>query len=327
VSATPHLGIEEVLITIRPLDIFPLFDAPTQYTTYVRAIDAISGNFPNIGEIYGVNGLRVKKGEVFEIWERWNGDYWLGSINGWCGLVPIDSRTAPLVGSQVRAIWARTATNSDELSFEAGQIIGVVTQLSNWWIMGEYETPGVDGGSSQRHQGIVPFNFVESIPPEGLDDNICRISVHTSSGDPSTRWIRTPGLQVRAQWSYKAPKESDMDLKAGEIINVTRKWSDTWYYGYANERVGRFPAKYVTEDLNRVVYVRKRPPHSRFYVRARYDYTPAAEKRMTLIKNEIIEILWILSSNWYEGRSLDGKRKGSVPATFVREIRNGHGDW
>ncbi|KAG8772327.1 Vinexin [Serendipita sp. 405] len=118
-----------------------------------------------------------------------------------------------------------------------------------------------------------------------------------------------------------------MDLQAGEIVTVTRKWSDTWYYGYTNERVGRFPAKYVTDDLSRIVYVRKRPPYSRFYVRARYDYTPAAEKRMTLIKNEIIEILWILSGNWYEGRSLDGKRKGSVPVTFVREIRNGHDDW
>ncbi|KAG8811153.1 hypothetical protein FRC19_004071 [Serendipita sp. 401] len=231
----------------RPLDIFPLFDAPTRYTTYVRAIEAISGTFPGLGEIYGVNGLRIKKGEVFEIWERWNGGYWLGSINGWCGLVPIDSRTVPLVGSQVRAIWARTAINPDELSFEAGQIINVVTQVSNWWIIGSYETPGVDGEPSRCQQGLVPFNFVETVPPEGLEDNISRISVHTSSGDPATRWIRTPNLQVRAQWSYKAPKDSDMDLQAGEIVTVTRKWSDTWYYGYTNERVGRFPAKYVTD--------------------------------------------------------------------------------
>ncbi|KAG8829366.1 hypothetical protein FRC18_009371 [Serendipita sp. 400] len=65
-----------------------------------------------------------------------------------------------------------------------------------------------------------------------------------------------------------------------------------------------------------------RPPHHPYYVRVRWDYIAGAYNQMDLVPNETIEVIWVSPSpnGWWKGRSRDGKRRGFIPASYVRRM-------
>jgi len=57
---------------------------------------------------------------------------------------------------EARAIWDWTSEDPSDLSFEAGEIIEVITETnSDWWT----------GCSRSGRQGLFPSNYVEKLPP------------------------------------------------------------------------------------------------------------------------------------------------------------------
>lgn len=51
--------------------------------------------------------------------------------------------------------------------------------------------------------------------------------------------------QARALFRFKAEKESEMSIKAGDIVIVTDASDPEWWFGFANGASGFFPATYV----------------------------------------------------------------------------------
>lgn len=51
--------------------------------------------------------------------------------------------------------------------------------------------------------------------------------------------------QARARFRFKAQHESEMSLKAGDIVIVTDAGDSEWWFGFANGSSGFFPASYV----------------------------------------------------------------------------------
>tara|TARA_R110001592_G_scaffold32977_1_gene114891 strand:+ start:368 stop:526 length:159 start_codon:yes stop_codon:yes gene_type:complete len=48
-------------------------------------------------------------------------------------------------------------------------------------------------------------------------------------------------------YDYEKTEEEEMSLKSGEIIYVTKKDNDGWFYGYTDNNIGRFPQAFTDQ--------------------------------------------------------------------------------
>ncbi|KAG8826300.1 Sorbin and SH3 domain-containing protein 2 [Serendipita sp. 399] len=297
--------------------------APPKYTTWVRVLENVDDEMESASKDLGYSMLKLRMGDVIKVEQRINRtDYWLGSNGSDTGLFPLDERLAPVIHSQVRALYDYTPTDTEEIPFQCGQIMDVVTQQSNWWIWGSYDGTS-ESDETKRFSGVVPFNFVEPVPPDGEVDN------PEPSRDPSEakvkqypKWEEVPPFRVRVIWDYKAQSERELNLVADELVLVTQVWGNSWYQGWKEFRSGTFSVNYVTKDLSIPIRA-TRPPYHRYYVRAEYSYEATAPNEINIFYGEVIEVLWITLDGWWEGRSRDGKRRGLFPSNYTRKISDG----
>ncbi|KAG8813081.1 hypothetical protein FRC18_002686 [Serendipita sp. 400] len=189
----------------------------------------------------------------------------------------------------------------------------VVAVLSNWRVRVSFDS--ISSNGKQRFQGIVPLILMDPIPPEGMTDNP-KPESDPDAIDQFRRWKRVPEFSVRVLSDYKAQSEKEIDLVVNDIVVVTKVWAEVYYYGSKNGHFGGFSASHVSKDLS----MSTRPPYHRYYVRVMWDYLSGTHNQMNLVSNEIIEVMWINPSGWWEGRSRDGKRRGLFPANYVRRV-------
>ncbi|KAG8774690.1 Intersectin-2 [Serendipita sp. 411] len=292
-----------------------------KYTTWIRVLEDVDDDWDqSVAQEVVIPKLKLRAGDILKVEDRLNRtDLWVGSNGDDIGLFPIDSRLAPVVYSKVISLYEHTNDlDRDDIPFQAGQIMDVVTVPSNWWIWASYDWTSPTG-ETKRFSGTVPFNLTEPIPPEGMKDNP-KPEPDLGTMEKYPNWEDVPEFSVRALWNYKAQSEREIDLVSNEVIVVTKVWGDTWYYGSKNGRSGSFSSGYVSKDLSRPASTSIRPPYHRYYVRAQYDYNSTGRNQMNLVANEIIEVIWINSDGWWEGRSRDRKRRGLFPSNYVRKM-------
>lgn len=53
--------------------------------------------------------------------------------------------------------------------------------------------------------------------------------------------------RAKALWDFQPGAPTDLPLRAGQIIKVTRKVDPNWWEGEADGRIGIFPVQYVEE--------------------------------------------------------------------------------
>ncbi|KAG8844359.1 hypothetical protein FRC20_003572 [Serendipita sp. 405] len=278
-----------------------------KYTTWVRVLEDVDDWDQTVVESYGRPGLKLRAGDILKVEERLpQNDFWVGS-NG---------KDAPVVYSKVIGLYDNTADLEEgDVPFRAGQVMDVISMPSNWWVRVSFDDRISSKNGKQRLEGTVPFTLTEPVPPEGMSDNP-KPECDPDAIDKHPRWENVPEFDVRVLCTYKAQSEREVDLETNDIVVVTKVWASVWYYGSTNGRFGRVSTNHVSKNLT----MSTRPPYHRYYVRAMWDRTPGVPGQLDIILNEVIEVIWINSNGWWEGRSRDGKRQGLFPASYVRRV-------
>lgn len=59
--------------------------------------------------------------------------------------------------------------------------------------------------------------------------------------------LEIEGTMARVLWDFEPEKPTDLRLKAGDIIQITCRFSNGWWEGLSNGKLGDFPCNYVLE--------------------------------------------------------------------------------
>uniref|UniRef100_A0A673TVV9 CD2-associated protein n=1 Tax=Suricata suricatta TaxID=37032 RepID=A0A673TVV9_SURSU len=153
------------------------------------------------------------------------------------------------------------AIHDDELTIRVGEIIRNVKKLQEeGWLEGELN----------GRRGMFPDNFVKEIKrePESKDDNlpikrerhgnvaslVQRISTYGLPAGgiqphPQTKNIRkkTKKRQCKVLFEYLPQNEDELELKVGDIIDITEEVEEGWWSGTLNNKLGLFPSNFVKE--------------------------------------------------------------------------------
>ncbi|XP_070224522.1 SH3 domain-containing protein 21 [Bos mutus] len=228
------------------------------------------------------------------------------------------------------------AQKEDELSLAPGDVIRQVCKThARGWMRGEL------GGRC----GLFPESLVQEIP-ETL----------RSSGEaaPRPRCARRRGRSVKflgprrwckANFNYTPEQADELQLQAGEIVEVIKEIEDGWWLGKKNGQLGAFPSNFVelldsgppslgNPDIPSVILGPQRPPKlsSLTYdsppdylqtvsypetYRVLFDYHPEAPDELALRRGDEVKVLRKVTEDkgWWEGESQG--RRGLFPDNFV----------
>ncbi|XP_026512988.1 SH3 domain-containing protein 21 [Terrapene carolina triunguis] len=123
----------------------------------------------------------------------------------------------------------------DELQLKAGDIVQKVESgPEEGWLQGEL------AGKT----GLFPRQFVQEIPASLMADGGRRCP-------RSTRFAKKPPVQgqrwCKVNFSYTPEKADELQLKAGELVQILQEIEDGWWLGRKNGQVGAFPSNFVQE--------------------------------------------------------------------------------
>ncbi|XP_040087581.1 SH3 domain-containing protein 21 isoform X4 [Oryx dammah] len=227
------------------------------------------------------------------------------------------------------------AEKEDELSLAPGDVIRQVCKgPARGWMRGEL------GGRC----GLFPESLVQEIP-----ETLC-----CSREAPRPRCARRQGRSVKflgprrwckANFNYTPEQADELQLQAGEIVEVIKEIEDGWWLGKKNGQLGAFPSNFVelldsgppslgNPDIPSVILGPQRPPKlsSLTYdsppdylqtvsypetYRVLFDYHPEAPDELALRRGDEVKVLRKVTEDkgWWEGESQG--RRGLFPDNFV----------
>ncbi|XP_044801182.2 SH3 domain-containing protein 21 isoform X2 [Bubalus bubalis] len=154
-----------------------------------------------------------------------------------------------------------------------------------------------------------------------------------------------PRRWCKANFNYTPEQADELQLQAGEIVEVIKEIEDGWWLGKKNGQLGAFPSNFVelldsgppslgNPDIPSVILGPQRPPKlsSLTYdsppdylqtvsypetYRVLFDYHPEAPDELALRRGDEVKVLRKVTEDkgWWEGES-QGKR-GLFPDNFV----------
>uniref|UniRef100_A0A182VSJ4 Dynamin-associated protein n=1 Tax=Anopheles minimus TaxID=112268 RepID=A0A182VSJ4_9DIPT len=160
-----------------------------------------------------------------------------------------------------RAIYEFNARNSDEISFQPGDIVMVPLEQN--------AEPGWLAGEINGHTGWFPESFVEKVDS---NLNVVEAAPETIAySEPEAEYTTAPPepeLQPAndnteatcngdveyyvACYAYQSAEAGDLVFDAGETIAVSKKEGD-WWTGTIGNRTGIFPSNYVQKQEGEVM--------------------------------------------------------------------------
>lgn len=127
------------------------------------------------------------------------------------------------------------AEKEEELSLAPGDVIRQVCKgPARGWMRGEL------GGRC----GLFPESLVQEIPE----------TLRRSGEAPRPRCARRQGCSVKflgprkwckANFNYTPEQADELQLQAGEIVEVIKEIEDGWWLGKKNGQLGAFPSNFV----------------------------------------------------------------------------------
>ncbi|KAI9207023.1 uncharacterized protein BJ171DRAFT_495457 [Polychytrium aggregatum] len=241
---------------------------------------------------------------------------------------PRRSSVAKSVTTQVKAIYDYTASDAEEITFKAGDVIEVTRVTENhedaWWEGRVVRT---------QQRGNFPVVFTEgweavaaSGPTTGGSAKSLGIAKTASLSSSATSRATggKKGSRARVLFAYDATCEGELSLKVNDIVTVTNKstGSNEWWEGETSHGKGQFPAAYVEliddGDRDTVSSKSSKSTVTSFKVRALYDYAAAATGELTFKTGDVITVTDTSEKDWWSGE-LRGN-KGYLPQTYVQRI-------
>lgn len=222
------------------------------------------------------------------------------------------------------------SNSDDELTVKEGDVVKNVTKASEeGWLHGEL----------RGKKGIFPANFVQEVP--------VYLRGQSKMEPRSIRTTRKkPTRKCEVLFPYSPVNEDEMQLVAGETIEIVREIEDGWWMGVKNGKHGAFPSNFVKEifispkdvkynegkarpKLNDAVFnkeitqrasVRNKAKKSMECCKVMFDYKAKTEDELELKKGDVVKILnkETADEGWWEGE-LNG-RCGFFPDNFVMVI-------
>ncbi|XP_031596537.1 SH3 domain-containing protein 21 [Oreochromis aureus] len=221
------------------------------------------------------------------------------------------------------------SNSDDELTVREGDVVKNVTKASEeGWLQGEL----------RGKKGIFPANFVQEVPVYLRGE---------SKREP--RSIRTtrkkPTRKCEVLFPYSPVNEDEMELVAGDTIEIISEIEDGWWMGVKNGKVGAFPSNFVKEifispkdvkynegkarpkldavfnkEITQRASVRNKAKKSMECCKVMFDYKAKTEDELELKKGDVVKILnkETADEGWWEGE-LNG-RCGFFPDNFVMVI-------
>lgn len=153
------------------------------------------------------------------------------------------------------------AVHDDELTIRVGEIIRNVKKLQEeGWLEGELH----------GRRGVFPDNFVKEVKreTESKDDNlpikrerhgnvaslVQRMSTYGLPAGgiqphPPTKNLKkkTKKRQCKVLFDYLPQNEDELELKVGDIIDISEEVEEGWWSGTLNNKLGLFPSNFVKE--------------------------------------------------------------------------------
>ncbi|XP_076257673.1 CIN85 and CD2AP related isoform X1 [Rhynchophorus ferrugineus] len=202
-----------------------------------------------------------------------------------------------------------SANEPDELTIKKGDIIkDVIKKPGGWW-----------EGTLNDKKGVFPDNFVKVIEKDHV----------VLRNKKDSHRIR----QCQVIFSYAQDHEDELNLKVGDIINITGEEEEGWWRGILNGKEGVFPSNFVEEitpspnkpkPTNRDDILRladdapalPAKPVKQLY-EAQFAYFAVNDDELTLKEGDIIKLLSKDGQDpgWWRGE-LNGKI-GVFPDNFV----------
>ncbi|CAN9507617.1 unnamed protein product [Ophioblennius macclurei] len=161
------------------------------------------------------------------------------------------------------------ALHDDELTLRLGDVIKNVRY---------YEEDGWMEGDLNGKRGLFPDNFVKEVKKESKEVKEVKSETKEESAHPqrrekssgnvanlvqrmSTIGIPTGGFhphppaaskkpkkrQCKAQFDYQPVNDDELELKVGDIIDITEEVEEGWWSGCSNGKSGLFPSNFVKE--------------------------------------------------------------------------------
>ncbi|XP_044524715.1 SH3 domain-containing protein 21 [Gracilinanus agilis] len=238
----------------------------------------------------------------------------------------------PLDAMEVLVLEDYQALREDELTLTAGDVLRDVRLGSaDGWLLGELA----------GRRGLFPKLVVQEIPESLRSDGAPRRPRSLRRGQPGVtsktqRWCKV-------NFSYSPEQPDELQLQAGEVVQVLQEIEDGWWLGKKNGQLGAFPSNFVQEldckasgavipdiipksnglaqscpKLTRIqeetpVYLRTINESCRVL----FDYEPEAPDELALQKGTVVKVLRKITEDpgWWEGE-FEGKR-GVFPDNFV----------
>ncbi|KAF5294447.1 hypothetical protein FQR65_LT01573 [Abscondita terminalis] len=184
-------------------------------------------------------------------------------VDNWATSRPTESaETILAVAVKYRALYEFVARNSDEISFQPGDIINVPAEQT-----GE---PGWLAGEIKGHTGWFPESYVEPLDGVGVGARTAPPAAETQPVPEEPESKRLEGIAeipetiepiqeipevapvvaeelaefCIASYPYQSVEQGDLSFNAGDVITVVKKDGD-WWTGKIGTNIGIFPCNYV----------------------------------------------------------------------------------
>ncbi|XP_075962792.1 SH3 domain-containing protein 21 isoform X3 [Anarhichas minor] len=222
-------------------------------------------------------------------------------------------------------------TMGDELTVRTGDVVNNVTKASEeGWLEGEM----------RGKRGIFPANFAKEVPVFLIGDS----KREPRSIRKTMKMKQTRKCEVA--FAYNALNEDELELVAGETIEIIREIEDGWWMGVKNGKVGAFPSNFVKEifvspkdgkhsegkarpklsdavfnkEISQRTSVRNKARNVVECCQVMFDYKGKTDDELDLKKGDVVVLLRKETEDdgWWEGE-LNG-RCGFFPDNFVMVI-------
>jgi len=262
--------------------------------------------------------LTVKAGDIVNILNTDNPEWYEGELNGkigffpktYCEMIKTESSSSSSKSKKGKSVqmgevaFTYEARTDSELTIKQGTTIKILSTADEEWWQGEREDGKI---------GYFPATYVKLTETTSSEKSSKKSKKSTLKKDDDekkkAKRKKKSKPQAKVKHDYDADGENELSIKQGWIIDIISKTNDDWWEGRYKGKIGFFPRNYV--DL---IEDKKGDENARVM----FDYDAAGKNELTIKTGQLIKIVDKANDDWWEGE-YDGKI-GFFPKAYVELV-------